>query len=65
MTKIDFLPKNKLNTKKDAPLTEAEIYNMKRKLNDNEYIDAAIYKLASILANRIIHGGLTNEKKEI
>ncbi len=64
MTKMNLLPQKKL--KFDTPaLNDAEIHKMKEKLEDTEYIDGAIHKLASILTDRLMNGGFSNEEEEI
>ncbi len=64
MTKMNLLPQKKLKLD-TARMNDAEIHNMKLKLEDNEYIDGAIYKLASILTDRLINGGFANEEEKV
>ncbi len=65
MTNTNVLELNKHRRKKPTKVSESKILNMKIKLEDVEYINGAIYKLASILANRIINGGLSDEEEKV
>lgn len=58
---------NKSNaTDKNGNINGAEkIHLMEKKLEDPDYIDAAIYRLASILTDRVLNGGFDYEKEKI
>ena len=45
-------------------LTDEEIHAMELKLEDPEYINAAIYRLASIITERVLNGGLDYENMD-
>lgn len=61
MTSVNLFPHKKNTSTHNTVLTDAEIHAMELKLKDPEYIDAAIYRLASIITERILNGGLDYE----
>ncbi|MGF7109015.1 hypothetical protein [Treponema pedis] len=48
-----------------SALSIDEIHAVEEKLEDPEYMDAAIYRLATIITDRILSGGLNYEQEEI
>ncbi|UTC66081.1 MULTISPECIES: hypothetical protein [unclassified Treponema] len=58
MTSMNLFPHKKNTSAHNTVLTDAEIHAMEVKLEDPEYMDAAIYRLASIITERILNGGL-------
>ena len=58
MTSVNLFPHKKNISTHNTVLTDAEIHAMELKLKDPEYINAAIYRLASIITERILNGGL-------
>ena len=58
MTSVNLFPHKKNTSTHNAVLTDEEIHAMELKLEDPEYINAAIYRLASIITERILNGGL-------
>ena len=58
MTSVNLFPHKKNASTHNAVLTDEEIHAMELKLEDPEYINAAIYRLASIITERILNGGL-------
>lgn len=61
MTSVNLFPHKKNTSNHNMMLTDAEIHAMELKLEDPEYINAAIYRLASIITERILNGGLDYE----
>lgn len=61
MNNKKLFPQKKNIAVHSKALTEAEIYSMELKLNDPKYIDGAIYRLASIIADRILSGEVNYE----
>lgn len=61
MTSVNLFPHKKNTSTHNTVLTDAEIHAMELKLEDPEYINAAIYRLASIITERILNGGLDYE----
>ena len=61
MTSVNLFPHKKNASTHNAVLTNEEIHAMELKLEDPEYINAAIYRLASIITERVLNGGLDYE----
>ena len=61
MTSANLFPHKKNASTHNAVLTDEEIHAMELKLEDPEYINAAIYRLASIITERVLNGGLDYE----
>ena len=61
MTSANLFPHKKNASTHNAVLTNEEIHAMELKLEDPEYINAAIYRLASIITERVLNGGLDYE----
>ena len=61
MTSVNLFPHKKNTSTHNAVLTDEEIHAMELKLEDPEYINAAIYRLASIITERVLNGGLNYE----
>lgn len=62
MTRVNIFPHKKNTSAHSTVLSDAEIHAMELKLEDPEYINAAIYRLASIITDRILNGGVDYEK---
>lgn len=47
-----------------SALLSDRLRTMEEKLDDPEYVDAAIYRLASIITERILNGGFDYEQEK-
>ncbi len=69
MNNVNLFPhkKNRAATGADGSilLNTDKIAAIEEKLDDPEYMDAAIYRLASIIADRILDGGFGYEQEKI
>ncbi|GEM_PF-710455 len=48
----------------NSALLSDRLRTMEEKLEDPEYVDAAIYRLASIITERILNGGFDYEQEK-
>lgn len=57
MNNIKVFPLKKNTASHTAALTNEEIHKIELKLEDTTYIDGAIYRLATIITDRLLDGG--------
>ena len=64
MSSMKLFPCKKASAAHASALSETEIRAMEVKLDDPEYINGAIYRLATIITDRILNGGWDYEQNE-